>query len=383
MIKILTRRAGCNYGSSLQGFALQQAVQRLGFDCRIVDYDEYVLRWKLRPAFHDMIWRLLSLFAPLSKRALPRRYAFYRDRALQKKRFAEFDRKRLLLTGSRCSSGRDIRKDTRPGDVFLCGSDQIWSPLLYNPVMFLAFCPPGTPKIAYAPSFGVSSLGDKKALIAAHVSDFRRISVREEVGVRMLREAAGRDDIVRMPDPVFLHDRKFWTQLSRDGRSAEGPYILCYFLGKNAVPTNFLKRLSQTTGLPPILIAMHGNPIDFPGEKIAAASPEDFLALIRDAAFVCTDSFHCTAFSILFHKKFFTCKRFANDDKGSQNSRILELLDEYGLSDRLIDDETACDLSEIDCDRIQAHLDAMRKLGEDWLREALESNCSCEAANKK
>lgn len=383
MIKILTRRAGCNYGSSLQGFALQQAVMRLGFDCRIVDYDEYVLRWKLRPAFHDMIWGLLSLFAPLTKRALPRRYAFYRDRALQKARFAEFDRKRLILTKKRCGNGRDIRKDARPGDVFLCGSDQIWSPLLYNPVMFLTFCPPGTPKIAYAPSFGVASLGDKRERIAAHVSDFHRLSVREEVGVRMLREATGRDDIVRMPDPVFLHDREFWTRLSRDGRSAKRPYILCYFLGRDAVPTNFLKRLSQETGLPPILIAMHGNPIDFPGEKIAAASPEDFLALIRDASFVCTDSFHCTAFSILFHKNFFTCKRFSNDARDCQNSRILELLDEYGLSGRLIDDGSACDLSEIDCDGIQTRLDAMRTLGENWLREALESASSCKEANKK
>lgn len=385
MIKILTRRAGCNYGSILQAYALQQAVEQMGFENRIVDYDEYVWRWKLRPAFYDMQWSLLSLLSPLTKRLMPKKYEFFQNRARQKERFAEFDHAKLNLTEKQCRNGNAIRKDLREGDVCLCGSDQIWSPLLYNPVMFLTFCPPFVPKIAYAPSFGIATLGDKKDLIVRNVSDFHRISIREENGAALLREATGRNDIVQMPDPVFLHDREFWLKLAEQGSSAPKGFILCYLLGKNSLSRQQLEFLKKTTSLPLRLIAMPGNPIDFPGEKIHAATPEDFLALIRDAAFVCTDSFHCTAFSILLRKNFFVCKRFSSQAKDNQNSRISSILEKLELSSQFLDDASACKMNDcrIDYEKRTAALDEIRRTGRSWLQKSIESALNQECKRQK
>ena len=41
-----------------------------------------------------------------------------------------------------------------------------------------------------------------------------------------------------------------------------------------------------------------------PGKLVWCPSVEEYLGLIRDAEYVIADSFHATAFSIQFHKKF-------------------------------------------------------------------------------
>ena len=53
-----------------------------------------------------------------------------------------------------------------------------------------------------------------------------------------------------------------------------------------------------------------------------AVDPNDFVRYISRATYVCTDSFHCTVFSIIFHRKFLTFYRTSNNDKNNRNSRI-------------------------------------------------------------
>lgn len=59
--------------------------------------------------------------------------------------------------------------------------------------------------------------------------------------------------------------------------------------------------------------------------------PGQFLNLIRNAKYVCTDSFHCSVFSIQYKKDFFTFKRFANRNKQSTNSRLDTLFKLSGI----------------------------------------------------
>lgn len=64
--------------------------------------------------------------------------------------------------------------------------------------------------------------------------------------------------------------------------------------------------------------------------------PGQFLNLIRNAKYVCTDSFHCSAFSIQYEKNFFTFRRFSNTSRQSTNSRLETLFNMTGIEDRLI-----------------------------------------------
>ena len=60
--------------------------------------------------------------------------------------------------------------------------------------------------------------------------------------------------------------------------------------------------------------------------------PNDFVKYISNAEYVCTDSFHCSAFSIQFHRKFMTFYRFAVNSKIGRNSRIDSLFNTLGIS---------------------------------------------------
>lgn len=64
--------------------------------------------------------------------------------------------------------------------------------------------------------------------------------------------------------------------------------------------------------------------------------PSEFINLISNAQFVCTDSFHGTCFSILHHKNFYTFNRFNSANTQSTNTRIDSLLSMTGLEDRRI-----------------------------------------------
>ena len=61
---------------------------------------------------------------------------------------------------------------------------------------------------------------------------------------------------------------------------------------------------------------------NFGDEAPYYVGPNEFVKYISQAAYVCTDSFHCTAFSIQFQKPFMTFYRFSSKSKTSKNTRI-------------------------------------------------------------
>ena len=57
--------------------------------------------------------------------------------------------------------------------------------------------------------------------------------------------------------------------------------------------------------------------------------PDVFLSLIKNADFVVSNSFHATAFSVIYEKQFAVIKR-----QESINSRMVDLLDTFCINDR-------------------------------------------------
>ena len=105
-------------------------------------------------------------------------------------------------------------------------------------------------------------------------------------------------------------------------------------------------------------------------------SPLNFLALIRDAKYVLTDSFHCTVFSSLFSKPFFSFRRYKNDSVVSTNSRLYSLLDTFGTPERLLtgnENMNDCLAMEIDFDAIHKRLEDLREKSVCMLEEVCAS----------
>ena len=96
--------------------------------------------------------------------------------------------------------------------------------------------------------------------------------------------------------------------------------------------------------------------------------------MINAADEVFTDSFHATIFSILFHKKFTTFKRFKDGGEKDQNLRLYNLFSLLGLHDYFIGEDDLAVLSTLsspDYERIEDRLEKLRSESLLYLKQSL------------
>ena len=107
-------------------------------------------------------------------------------------------------------------------------------------------------------------------------------------------------------------------------------------------------------------------------DDLEFASPEQWLGLIKESSLVVTNSFHGTAFAILFHKPFITVMQ--SGQYASQNIRMQSLLESMGLTDRIyssLHDPAAYFNTPIDWNRVDRYLDDQRERTSAYFRENL------------
>lgn len=220
-------------------------------------------------------------------------------------------------------------------DVYVCGSDQIWSALKLpiSPSSFLGKVSPQR-KIAYAPSFGLDCLPCyfiKR--VRKDISDFKYLSVRESSAKLALKEHMNLDAIQAL-DPTMLVGVDFWNQLlTEEGKkSIEKKYVLCYFLGE--MSESIISSINAfSDGMDVIVLPYEEDSLKVLNGKFVLADPLDFVNLIKHATYVLTDSFHGSLFSILYKKQFVVTKR-SHVGLVAQTSRITSLLTLFGLERR-------------------------------------------------
>ena len=370
-VGILTRRAGFNHGSSLQAYAMAKFISDAGFDCNIIDYDEYSghPRWKIRPFIENIQW-ILCKHLPLS--FFPHKYNYLSIRNKQYKQFNQFDNQSLPLTNERYSNSDLLRGACRDFDVLVCGSDQIWSPLLYDPVYLFSFLKDKKVRtVAYAPSFGVSDI----ELIGSEERELIKkidcLSCREERGAEMIAKVTGTSCPVVL-DPTLMVDFKDWEKLAKSVPNVEPePYILCYFLGRD-VHQNYISSLAKRFGCKILNIQMFNRMNSLHSDKeITDLGPIEFLNLIMKAEWICTDSFHATIFAYLFKRKLSVFERFNNSDKENQNTRIHTLLKILDIESVLFHDNNVNSDFPIDYSKTNNTLKEWKDKSMQYLRESL------------
>ena len=168
---------------------------------------------------------------------------------------------------------------------------------------------------------------------------FHHLSAREASGRVTLEQMTGR----RVPlvlDPTLVVAPSVWFALEQAVDVPEGGYVLCYFLSTSLYPLDFIADLAARHGLTVVNIQTNYSPFALPGAvNRADCGPREFLYLVRRAAYVCTNSFHCCIFSHLFGRDFYVFDRFAAGDKANQNTRIETLLSILGERHRWVDME--------------------------------------------
>ena len=229
-----------------------------------------------------------------------------------------------------------------------------------------------------ATSFGISRLPKRQARKAAQF--LKRIdycSVREQSGQRIVKELADRDVPV-VCDPTILFTAEDWATITEPERLVREPYMFCYFLGNNPEQRELVRRFKRETGYK-IVQLQHCDEyiktdVGFPDIAPYNVGPKEFIRLIRDAEYVFTDSFHCSVFSMLHSKKFFTFRRYNNDSTVSTNGRLYSLLSLAGLGNRLLkgnEDAHECMDMTIDYGQVHERLAKLRQSTKRFVENAL------------
>lgn len=314
-----------NFGTYLQAYALQQVINSLGYTNRIIDDSKII----------DSIPK--KRFSPL--RMLQRMPFLYPSRARFNRLNEDVVHQYRLFKESylQIDADWDSTMDLSDKyDIYIAGSDQIWSPSVhFDGFYYLDFT--SGHKVAYAPSLGVSRYPDSRiSLVKPLLSDFSSLSVREDTGADILLNQFGLKAEV-VADPAILLTRTEWEKLLPEVSPAkpEQPYLLCYLLSYNKIYLDYVRQYAHNHNL--ILKLCVVSP-DFVGvsDDELYTGPVGFLDAIRGAEMVMTDSFHATIFSLIFHKEFYTFRRFRDDSPTSQNSRIDGLLAKVGLGYRCL-----------------------------------------------
>ena len=383
-----------NYGSILQAYALQKYLSAKGIECDTISVEglkpyldaqkkQYYLRniHKAGLFFSKLPMIHLKVLQKINYRKLGQRNS---------ERVQKFDdfRKNFRLSKESPASLKQLTELSEMYDMIAVGSDQLWRPDNIFPEYYtLSWVPDNIPKVSYATSFGVTELNRYyKSKARTFLNRLSAISVRESGGSRLVQELTGKIPSV-VCDPVFLLEKNQWNTISDTSRCPKQKYIFTYFLGSGKKCREFTEKLSETTGLPVSGIvhndsyAAHDERIEYP---IDACSPNEFLGLISNAEYVCTDSFHVIAFSTIFNKNFFAFNRFTSRKYGT-NSRLESFLKLTGLESRLIKSCGKANdmvLNDIDYKKVNDKVLSLINKSCDFIEKEILQGVSCNVQKK-
>lgn len=349
-----------NYGAVLQSYALNRHIRALGHDAKTIDFRTY------RVAESYKLLRPVENRMDLIRNAQALLYAGKLRRRAE--RFDRFLEAEVPMTPDYYSN-EELRRAQLNFDTYVCGSDQIWNTHCrnYDDAFILEFARGRGERISYAASLGADSIHpDMQERFRRELRDFKAVSVRESDAVRIIEPLAGKP-VSHVCDPVLLLTPEQWREAAA-GPLLREPYIFFYHV-KGDIPDmrEYLRELGEKTGMKIVAVTMNLREMLYPNVKRYDAGPREFLSLIDHAAYVVTNSFHATAFSLLFRKKFMVFS-----PHGSGPSRLTSILASAGLMDRVWDKSCSPIETEIDYQAVWQRLTPFVEQSKEFLKNALE-----------
>lgn len=321
-IGIVTIMDYTNYGNRLQNYAVQQ-VLKTRFHCEVVSlvsykakpfYDGNYIEW-----IKDQVVKKMCIVPKLAEKRFGANVTRWAN-------FQSWSRK--IKTRNYYESTALSSKLNKEYDYFFVGSDQVWNYHFSSSRFedyFLKFAE-DSKKVAISASFGVADIPESwKEEYIKGLKSFKHISVREEAGKIILQRLLDRDVPVLI-DPTMMLSKEEWLKVSRKPRvNCSKPYILKYYLGDESEETK-IDDWAKRNGY--LVYELLNDKIP----ELYSAGPGEFISLINNATMVCSDSFHCIVFSIIFSKPFLVYARQGKEDY--MTSRIDTLLNKFGFQNR-------------------------------------------------
>ena len=363
-IGIITQPLYNNYGGILQNWALQQILRKLGhtpYTIRVrTDSDDPL--WAIRWLIHDVRCLKDRLRGLDTKFINP--IGYYDSPQFAFRRFVS---QSIVRTRRYASPPMKAVSDYRL-DAVITGSDQVWRPKYNRHIedQFLGFVKDSRMrKVAYAASFGAadweydSSLEETCRPLAQQI---HAVSVREQSALELCRRHLG-IEAEWVLDPTLLLTHTDYDSICLPRQIAE-PYVFAYILDDNDILHRQIEAEAKRRGCR--LVYKQAD-----GDVEKGDSIELWLSLIAHADVVFTNSFHGTAFSMIFQRQFVT---FVHNGRGS--ARFDTLRADFPIAHRIIEMGEALPQTDVDYNAVNAVIDRERLRSTDWLRHALAGNPS-------
>ena len=366
-VDVITRHSVANYGSILQSYATQKAIEKLNHKCEIIDYTRLDEQGKNKA-------KTLCKKSKMWNKNFLTRFLYYviqtPNYLFSYNKFKKFRSKLLNQTATEYSSVEQLKNNLPDADVFCAGSDQIWGTIGNQPcdsAYFLDFVPKNFKCISYASSIGRDKISPEiEKNIKEFLPRFSSILVREKSAVNIIKNE-GIDNVELVLDPTLLLSREEWNTLCK-GISHKKKYVLVYQLHENKKLQKYAKRFAKKVGLPLVRICPTAQNLARGGKLVFLPTPQEFISYFRDAEYVVTDSFHGTVFSIIFNRKFID---ILPDITSTRITNILSLLK---LENRILNSYDDFSLVDKDIDYIKVNniLEINRSISIEKLKDAIE-----------
>lgn len=367
-VGIVTFQNANNFGAVLQAYATQKALEKMGYQVYIINYD------------NPIIGNNYKVFPPLSKNPLKsiRRIIISLGRIKPNieriKSFDKFRNEYLNLTEPMRKN--DILNRPPKYDVYVSGSDQIWNPKFtknLDDIYTLNFGPESVKRIAYASSTGnAMESKNNDELYKQKLKMYDYISVREKSAATRLEKLLN-TEIFTALDPSLLLDKNDWYELSKSIKEPNYKYILSYNPG-GAKDLYFetINSIAKKTGYHVIYLDIGDKKNIVVDNKVSkySASPDEFVSLVENAELVVTSSFHGLAFALNLNIKVMVVYGWIYD-------RLENLLNILDLKDIVVNDKEDIEKiynKDINWDKVNKLLGKEREKCLKWLDDSLKND---------
>ena len=364
-VAYITRHTPSNYGSVLQAYATQRAIEGLGHEAVCINY----IRTDELP--ENRTKTLLSVSRWNKNAATRLLYSVTQKPVFDAagKRFDRYRKNMLTLTDECWNTPEELAQNLPKADVYMTGSDQVWNTVgtgVIDPAYFLSFVPDGKKKVAYAGCFGTKTVRDEdRDNITKWLKRYDHITIREKSGVELAQSLGVCAEQVL--DPTFLMSPKDWLGILPKKEKTES-YVLVYQLHPNKEFQAYAKEFARRKKMRLIRVHPYFHHIFKPGKFVFCPPVEEFLWYIKNADYFLTDSFHGTSFAIGLNTQ------FVDVLPNVYSERNRSILATAGLEDRILmscDDFKIAD-KPIDFTAVNRKINAERTRSAEILRKIIE-----------
>ena len=285
------------------------------------------------------------------------------DRICRNYKFNKIIKSNLILT-ERYTTLKELLNCPPKSDVYVAGSDQIWNKNItqnkYDLAYFLDFGTEKIRKYSYAASGDFSE--EDFLQIKEHILNFKKISVRENKLKNFMTEKG--INVSKVLDPTLLFNDDFYNKYESK-INVPNQYILFY--GLKTKGNNEIVKIAEKLSKEYKLVICDISPIKWKfKEKVIVkkfVGPSEFLSYIHNASYVVTNSFHGTAFSIIYKKNFMV------NLPSLKNDRITDLLHSLDIENRIVDYNNCDTLESINYNVIEERFNDLRLESEFFIKE--------------